>query len=234
MSPTVKKLCFFNSSGEQWHRRIRYCMWVTCLLTLRCRISPDLQYPLTKGVHTLLSKLFWLGNISQPLSNTAQFLHWLVSLRCLGSQWQPWHNARCKMPRTSFPSFAHQLNLSFFFLLTLMRILMSSRSFPCHLSKGSSSCKRLLAGFTSTWNQITVKRLFQRQLPDQTEFYMSTYKPLFNNCQVTHYCLNKLWSCFYLTAAYSFMYCFKLCYDRVCFISGVLLFGLSRLDSVTK
>lgn len=37
-----------------------------------------------------------------------------------------------------------------YFLLTLMRILMSSRSFPFHLSKGSSSCRRLLEGFTST------------------------------------------------------------------------------------
>ena len=37
------------------------------------------------------------------------------------------------------------------FLLTLMRTLMSSMSFPCHLSKGSRSCRRLLEGLTSTW-----------------------------------------------------------------------------------
>lgn len=46
---------------------------------------------------------------------------------------------------------AHPPQLFFYFLLTLMRILMSSMSFPFHLSKGSRSCRRLLEGLTFTW-----------------------------------------------------------------------------------
>lgn len=58
---------------------------------------------------------------------------------------------------------------------------MSSRSFPFHLSKGSKSCRRLLAGFTSTC-LVNVRQMWETPFFKKCLFFIDASVFSFTSC----------------------------------------------------